>query len=66
MNFDPLQIKLAVIKAAAGINALDEPALLRRLEDLFIEGAKMGADLMHQRSVEVLTGKETHQQRSGE
>lgn len=57
MNFDPLQIKLAVIKAAAGIHALDELALLRRLEDLYLDGAKMGADLMHQRSVEVLTDR---------
>lgn len=55
MNVDMMQVKLAVIKAACGINSLDEPALLRRLEDLYLEGAKWGADLMHQKSVDVLT-----------
>lgn len=54
MNVDPMQVKLAVIKAACGITALDEVALLRRLEELYLEGAKWGADLMHQKSVEVL------------
>ncbi|MCU1318099.1 MAG: hypothetical protein JWN63_3421 [Candidatus Acidoferrum typicum] len=39
MNVDPMQVKLA----------------LRRLEDLYLEGAKWGADLMHQKSVEVLS-----------
>jgi len=53
-QFDPLQVKLAVIKAACGIQALEEPALLRRLEDLYLEGAKWGADLMHQRAVEAI------------
>lgn len=55
MNVNPMQVKLAVLRAACGITALDEIALLRRLEDLYLEGAKWGADLMHQKSVEVLT-----------
>lgn len=55
MNVDPMQVKLAVIKAACGITALDELALLRRLEELYLAGAKWGADLMHQKSVEVLS-----------
>lgn len=59
MNVDPMQVKLAVIKAACGITALDEIALLRRLEELYLEGAKWGADLMHQRATEIIRSPST-------
>ena len=43
---DVMDIKLKVIKAACGICALNEPELLRRLEDLYIDGMKAGADAL--------------------
>lgn len=42
------QLKVAVIAAACGINALDERALLERLEGLCIEGVKIGVAASNQ------------------
>jgi hypothetical protein len=51
MNFDPMQVKLAVIKAACGITALSEIDLLHRLEELYIDGMKAGVDALRDAAI---------------
>jgi hypothetical protein len=48
---DVMDIKLKVIKAACGITALSEIDLLRRLEELYIDGMKAGADALRDATV---------------
>jgi hypothetical protein len=43
---DVMDIKLKVIEAACGITALSEVELLERLERLYIDGMKAGADAL--------------------
>lgn len=45
---DILDIKLKVMKASCGITALSELDLLRRLEELYIDGMKAGADALNE------------------
>lgn len=48
---DVMDIKMKVIKAACGINALTELELLRRLEELYIDGMKAGADALRDATI---------------
>jgi hypothetical protein len=48
---DVMDIKLKVIKAACGITALSELELLHRLEELYLDGMKAGADALRDATV---------------
>lgn len=48
---DVMNIKLKVIEAACGITALSEVDLLRRLEELYIDGMKAGVDALRDATV---------------
>jgi len=48
---DVMDIKLKVMKAACGITALSELELLRRLEELYIDGMKAGADALRDATI---------------
>lgn len=48
---DVMGIKLKVIEAACGITALSEVDLLHRLEALYIDGMKAGADALRDATV---------------
>ncbi len=48
---DVMNIKLKVIQAACGITALSEVELLERLERLYIDGMKAGADALRDATI---------------
>lgn len=61
---DIMDIKMKVIQAACGITALSEVDLLHRLEALYIDGMKAGADVLRNtmiaKAVNAPTSTEEH------